>query len=74
MGTPVYVGGHWLLMCSLVLAFQFTPLRIEWIGLVVIGLYASIYALLVHRRRALMLAAVPMPHADGDALARSEQL
>jgi len=49
LGTPAYIAGHWLLMCSLVLAFQFTPLRIEWIGLVVIGLYASIYALLFHQ-------------------------
>ena len=34
LGAPAYVASHWLLMCSLVLAFQFTPLRIEWIGLV----------------------------------------
>ena len=40
MGTGPYVAAHWLLMCGLVLAFQFTPLQIEWIGLVVIGLYA----------------------------------
>ena len=43
-------------MYGLVLAFQFTPLKIEWIGLVVIGLYAAIYALLFHKRRTLMLA------------------
>jgi choline-glycine betaine transporter len=49
MGAPAYVAGHWLLMCGLVLAFQFTPLQIEWIGLVVIGLYAAIYLLLVRR-------------------------
>lgn len=53
LGTPVYVAGHWLLMSTLVLAFQFTPLRIEWIGLVVIGLYAAAYVLLIRRRRAL---------------------
>ena len=46
LGTPAYVASHWLLMYSLVLAFQLTPLKIEWIGLVVIGLYAAIYALL----------------------------
>ena len=34
-------------MCSLVLAFQFTPLQIEWIGLVVIGLYSAVYLLLL---------------------------
>jgi choline-glycine betaine transporter len=55
-GTPAYVAGHWLLMCGLVLAFQFTPLRIEWIGVVVIGLYAAIYILLTRRRQALGLA------------------
>jgi glycine betaine transporter len=47
LGTPAYVASHWLLMCGLVLAFQLTPLRIEWIGLVVIGLYAAIYGLLL---------------------------
>ncbi len=50
LGTPAYVAGHWLLMCGLVLAFQLTPLRIEWIGLVVIGLYAAIYGLLIRHR------------------------
>ncbi|WP_293678715.1 BCCT family transporter [uncultured Phenylobacterium sp.] len=50
LGTPAYVASHWLLMCVLVLAFQLTPLRIEWIGLVVIGLYAAIYGLLVQHR------------------------
>jgi glycine betaine transporter len=53
MGKPAYVAGHWLLMCGLVLAFQFTPLQIEWIGLVVIGLYAAIYLLLIRRWRVL---------------------
>ena len=51
-------------MSSLVLAFQFTPLKIEWIGLVVIGLYAAIYALLFHKRRTLMLAPSPEPAAQ----------
>lgn len=49
LGAPTYVAAHWLLMCALVLAFQFTPLQIEWIGLVVIGLYAAVYVLLLHR-------------------------
>jgi choline-glycine betaine transporter len=49
LGTARYIAAHWLLMCGLVLAFQFTPLRIEWIGLVVIGLYAAIYGLLLRR-------------------------
>ena len=52
LGTVTYVATHWLLMYALVLAFQFTPLQIEWIGLVVIGLYAAIYGLLLRRWRA----------------------
>jgi choline-glycine betaine transporter len=47
IGTPAYVSAHWLLMCGLVIAFRFTPLTIEWIGLVVIALYAAIYVLLL---------------------------
>jgi glycine betaine transporter len=52
LGTTTYVATHWLLMYGLVLAFQFTPLRIEWIGLVVIGIYAAVYLLLLRRWRA----------------------
>jgi glycine betaine transporter len=52
LGTVTYVAGHWLLIYALVLAFQFTPLQIEWIGLVVIGLYAAIYLLLYRRWQA----------------------
>jgi choline-glycine betaine transporter len=57
LGTAPYVATHWLLMYALVLAFQFTPLQIEWIGLVVIGLYAAVYLLLWRRwqlRRAVL--------------------
>jgi glycine betaine transporter len=59
LGLPAYVASHWLLMCGLVLAYQLTPLRIEWIGLVVIGLYAAIYGLLVQRRGRLAVEPVP---------------
>jgi choline-glycine betaine transporter len=52
MGEGSYVATHWTLMYALVLAFQFTPLKIEWIGLVVIGIYAAIYVLLLRRWRA----------------------
>jgi prolipoprotein diacylglyceryltransferase len=37
----------------LVLAFQFTPFKIEWVGLVVIGIYTAIYSLVFLRRAAL---------------------
>lgn len=43
LGTPAYVALHWSLMCALVLAFQVRSLQIEWIGLVVIGIYAAVY-------------------------------
>jgi glycine betaine transporter len=49
LGTPAYVALHWTVMCALVLAFQVRSLQIEWIGLVVIGLYTAVYMLLLHR-------------------------
>jgi len=55
-GTPLYVAGHWGLMAGLVLAFQLTPLGIEWFGLTVIGLYAAIYVLLFRHRGKLTAA------------------
>lgn len=53
-GTVPYVAGNWLALCSLVLLYQFTPLRIEWVGLVVIGIYAAVYVLVFRRRRELV--------------------
>jgi choline-glycine betaine transporter len=55
LGTATYVGTHWALMYALVLAFQFTPLKIEWIGLVVIGLYTAIYLMVARRARTLFV-------------------
>ncbi len=49
-GKPLYVAGNFTAMFGLVLLYQFTPLKIEWIGLIVIGLYAAVYALLIVRR------------------------
>ena len=45
------VIGNWLLIASLVLLYQFTPFEIEWVGLIVIGLYLVIYILLFKGRR-----------------------
>jgi glycine betaine transporter len=45
---------HWLLLYSLILFYQFTPLQIEWIGLVVIGLYLAIAVLIILRRQMLV--------------------
>ena len=52
-GTVPYIAGNWLALCSLVLLYQFTPLKIEWVGLVVIGIYAAVYVLVFIRRREL---------------------
>jgi len=56
-GKSLYIAGNWAAMFGLILLFQFTPLKIEWIGLIVIGLYTAIYTML-YRRRAI-LAVVP---------------
>ena len=54
IGGPAYVAAHWALLFGLILLYQFTPLKIEWIGLVVIGIYCAIYALTFIRRDALI--------------------
>jgi choline-glycine betaine transporter len=53
VGRGKYVLGNWLLIASLVLLYQFTPFEIEWVGLIVIGLYLVIYILLFKGRREL---------------------
>jgi choline-glycine betaine transporter len=53
VGRVYYVAGNWAALSILVLLYQFTPLRIEWIGLVVVGIYVMIYALVLQRRRLL---------------------
>ena len=45
LGRARYIGVHWALLFGLILLYQFTPLKIEWIGMIVIVLYASIYVL-----------------------------
>ncbi len=58
LGGPGYVAAHWGLLFGLILLYQFTPLKIEWIGLVVIGIYCVIYALTFIRRDALIGAII----------------
>ena len=53
LGRSKYIAGNWLLIGSLVLLYQYTPFKIEWVGLVVIGLYVVIYALLFKHRKKL---------------------
>jgi glycine betaine transporter len=55
-GKLQYVVGNWAAMCSLVLLYQFTPLKIEWIGLVVVGIYTAVYFLVFQRRQQLQQA------------------
>jgi glycine betaine transporter len=50
LGRNKYMVGNWLLIAILVLLYQLTPLKIEWVGLLVIGLYGVIYVLLYRRR------------------------
>lgn len=59
LGGPGYVAAHWGLLFGLILLYQFTPLKIEWIGLVVIGIYCAIYALTFIRRETLMPTNTP---------------
>jgi len=56
LGTVRYVLWNWLALCSLVLLYQFTPLKIEWIGLIVIGIYAAVYVLVLKHRQRLVIA------------------
>lgn len=56
LGRWSYIAVHWGLLFGLILLYQFTPLKIEWIGMVVILLYACIYALIFQRRSQLAAA------------------
>jgi choline-glycine betaine transporter len=53
LGLAKYIALHWSLIFGLVILYQFTPLKIEWIGLLVIALYVAVYALVFRRRRQL---------------------
>ncbi|MFT4825383.1 MAG: glycine betaine transporter, partial [Cryomorphaceae bacterium] len=45
---------NWTLFFGLVLLYQFTPLKIEWFGLVVIGIYIAVYYFIATRRGLLV--------------------
>jgi len=53
LGTGPYVVANWVILFALVLAFQFTPFKIEWVGLTVVGIYAAVYCLVFMRRARL---------------------
>ena len=56
LGWGRYVALNWVLIFCLILSFQFTPLKIEWIGLVVIGIYAVVYTKVIQQRKSLFKA------------------
>ena len=45
----VYYPLHFLLQLALVCAYVFTPFEIQWVGLVVVGLYAVVYGVIFSR-------------------------
>lgn len=63
-GRRNYIIGNWALMYGLILLYQFTPLKIEWIGLVVILIYVMIYLLLFVAYRKGQFTAVDALKSD----------
>ncbi len=53
-GVPLYIAGNWAVLFGLVLLYQLTPLKIEWVGLAVIGLYIAILWMVIQRRQQLL--------------------
>ena len=54
LGKVKYIVMHWSLLYGLILLYQYTPLQIEWVGLVVIGLYVAISILVFLRRQSVI--------------------
>lgn len=52
-GRLKYMALNWSALFGLVMLYQFTPLRIEWIGLIVVGIYMAVYTLVFQRRQEL---------------------
>lgn len=50
LGRNKYILLNWSVLFGLTLLYQFTPFQIEWVGLVVIGLYSITIALLLKKR------------------------
>ena len=55
-GKLQYVVGNWFALSALVVLYNFTPLKIEWIGLIVVAIYLAIYTLIFQRRKQLAAA------------------
>lgn len=56
LGKPRFIALNFAVLVALVLAFKFTPFEIQWVGLVVIGLYSATLALLLLRYRPALRA------------------
>jgi hypothetical protein len=54
LGRTRFIALNVGLLTSLVLLFKLTPFEIQWVGLVVIGLYAVTLALLMARHRSAL--------------------
>ena len=50
-----YITGNWFALSALVILYKFTPLKIEWIGLIVVGIYMAVYGLVFQRRQRLLV-------------------
>ncbi len=53
IGRLYYVAGNWAVLATLVMLYRFTPLKIEWIGLIVVGIYSAVYVLVFRHREVL---------------------
>lgn len=54
-GKGPYIMGNFITMYCLILAYQFTPFDIAWVGLIVIALYVVIYLLLFRQHNQLAM-------------------
>ena len=52
-GRLYYVAGNWASLSALVILYKFTPLKIEWIGLVVVLIYSAVYGLVFVKKQNL---------------------
>lgn len=58
LGTVKYIALNWGLIFGLVLLYRHTELKIEWVGLIVIVIYATVMALLWRKRKRLFKSRV----------------
>ena len=49
LGSAAYYPLHFTLQFLLVVAYVYTPFQIQWVGLVVVGIYLATYILMAQR-------------------------